>query len=261
MACRSPCASAKSVIARVRRPLPSSNGCRVTNQKWAMPARSSGSRLVESRLLANQSRNSLSRASRPSRGGASKCTVGLSSRPEITCMGISSRNWPTSIALLKAPCASGNSHWCQVYRRCRVSGRSYPCVASSISSASPSLRALVGPCSSMPSRRAREERTEPTFNCSPSIAEEVTMFCSSVSRMFWHSLSASTLPILPSRRPCMSMQLRSIGAMASFCQVKRGQAGCCQIHKGLFMIRPMSRISRLFGSSCEPNNSAIRLIL
>ncbi|MNF12346.1 hypothetical protein D3C80_2137980 [compost metagenome] len=62
------------------------------------------------------------------------------------------------------------------------------------------------------------------------------MFCNSVSRMFWHSLSSSTLPILPSRRPCISMQLRSSGAMASLCQVNCGQAGCCQIQKGLFIV-------------------------
>lgn len=88
------------------------------------------------------------------------------------------------------------------------------------------------------------------------------MFCSSVSSMFWHSLSPSMLPILPSRRPCMLMQLRRSGEMASFCQVNWGQAGCCQIHKWLFMIvpiHPVSRISRLFGSLGEPNNSANRL--
>lgn len=39
-----------------------------------------------------------------------------------------------------------------------------------------------------------------------------------------------------------------LSMMASFCQVKRGQAGCCQIHKGQFMIRPMSRIRPSLGS-------------
>src|SRR3546814_9676657 len=71
-------------MARVRRPLPSSKGCRVTNQKCAMPARRNGSRPASRRLLSNQARKPSSCSSSPARGGASKCTVGRSSLPETT---------------------------------------------------------------------------------------------------------------------------------------------------------------------------------
>lgn len=64
-------ARAISAMARAIRPLPSSNGWIVTNQRWAMAARMTGS--VPSRL-SNQSRNAAISPGRRSASGASKWT-------------------------------------------------------------------------------------------------------------------------------------------------------------------------------------------
>ena len=187
-----------------------------------MPARSKGSRLASLRLRSNQSRKSASCCSSPARGGASKCTVGRSRRPETTCMGSSPRSAPMSSGRAIRLSSSGNNQRCQVVR----------------------------PSSLTPSRFAREERTEPTFSCSPSIADEVTMFCSMASRLLCASVSLPTAPSMPISRPCAWVQARSSGASGSACQVKRGQSGCCQIQRG-------SVIDSLI---CEPISESIRLI-
>lgn len=204
---------------------------------------------------ANQSRKAASWASRPSRGGASKWTVGRSSLPETTCIGSSPRSAPMRMRVGSRLSCSANSQRCHCSRRGRSSGASAWPVASSISSASPSLRPVVrrGLSSARPRWRASEERTEPTSSRSPSMAEEVTMLESRVSSASAACWSPATAPAMPSSWPWACWQSRSRAARASACQWKRGQSGCCQIQRGRSSVvwlgigEPIGWVNWLFG--------------
>ncbi len=77
-------ASSRSPMARAIRPLPSSNGCNVTNHKWASPALINGGSLDDP--LTQPKNRSISDLMRLA-GGASKCTRCRPRGPDTTCIG------------------------------------------------------------------------------------------------------------------------------------------------------------------------------
>lgn len=74
---------------RAMRPLPSSNGWMLTKYRCAMPARMIAGKAMSpsGAVAANHAKNRCISVSMADDGGASKCTFGLCSGPETTCIG------------------------------------------------------------------------------------------------------------------------------------------------------------------------------
>ena len=114
----------------------------------------------------------------------------------------SSRQAPTRILVMPLR-PVGKSEACQAKSRSPVSGRSYPRVASSIISTTPSTSRSAGvrPPMSMPRRRAMEERTCSASSASPSISLDLSTSWVSVRSSASCLSGKPSASMRPSSRP------------------------------------------------------------